>query len=201
MPTASSPPSVTQGCQGLSTSAAADSGSSFRPQPSNLPPAEQFSNGLAEVFSDLADLFGNPRSVGAIYGLLFSSEDPLTMDLIATRLGLSMGSVSQGLRTLEDFGAIERHGQNGERTARTYRAKHMLKPLIAGFVGQRLVPRLEASSNRLMGLEALLNTPSLQSPTQVSSLAFRRSRLERVVQWHDKARTFLPLARKILGAG
>jgi DNA-binding transcriptional regulator GbsR (MarR family) len=117
------------------------------------------------------------------------------MDLIATRLGLSMGSVSQGLRTLEEFGAIERHGQNGERTARTYRAKHMLKPLIAGFVGQRLVPRLDATSQRLMDLEALLE----QMPQdQAQEAAWR---LERVVQWHDKARTFLPLARKILGAG
>ncbi len=167
------------------------------PQPpaASPAPAEQFSDGLAEVFSDLADLFGNPRSVGAIYGLLFASAEPLTMDAIATRLGLSMGSVSQGLRTLEDFGAIERHGQNGDRTARTYRAKHMLKPLIAGFVGQRLVPRLEATNQRLMGLEALLE----QMPQdQAREAAWR---LERVVQWHDKARTFLPLARKILGAG
>jgi DNA-binding transcriptional regulator GbsR (MarR family) len=182
MPTASSSPSVTQV-------------SGLIPQPSNLPPAEQFSDGLAEIFSDLADLFGNPRSVGAIYGLLFASAEPLTMDLIATRLDLSMGSVSQGLRTLEDFGAIERHGQNGERTARTYRAKHMLKPLIAGFVGQRVVPRLDATSQRLMSLEALLE----QMPQdQAQEAAWR---LERVVQWHDKARTFLPLARKILGAG
>jgi HTH-type transcriptional regulator, glycine betaine synthesis regulator len=195
MPTASSSPSVTQVCHGLSPSAAADSGSGLIPQPSNLPPAEQFSDGLAEIFSDLADLFGNPRSVGAIYGLLFASAEPLTMDLIATRLGLSMGSVSQGLRNLEDFGAIERHGQNGERTARTYRAKHMLKPLIAGFVGQRVVPRLDATNQRLMDLEALLE----QMPQdQAQEAAWR---LERVVQWHDKARTFLPLARKILGAG
>ena len=163
--------------------------------PSAQAPQVQFTDGLAEVFSDLADLFGNPRSVGAIYGLLFASAEPLNMDLIATRLGLSMGSVSQGLRTLEEFGAIERHGQNGDRTARTYRAKHMLKPLIAGFVGQRLVPRLDATSQRLMDLEALLE----QMPQdQAQEAAWR---LERVVQWHDKARTFLPLARKILGAG
>jgi DNA-binding transcriptional regulator GbsR (MarR family) len=117
------------------------------------------------------------------------------MDLIATRLGLSMGSVSQGLRTLEEFGAIERHGQNGERTARYYSAKHMLKPLIAGFVRQRLQPRLDATNQRLMDLEALLE----QMPQdQAQEAAWR---LERVVQWHDKARTFLPLARKILGAG
>lgn len=159
-----------------------------------LPPSAQFTDGLVDVFSDLADLLGNPRSVGAIYGYLFSSEESLTMDAIATRLGLSMGSVSQGLRTLEDFGAIERQVKNGERTAR-YRAKHQLKPLIAGFIRQRLEPRLVSSSNRLMALETLLE----QMPdTQAKEAAWR---LERVMQWHDKARTFLPLARKILGAG
>ncbi len=158
------------------------------------PPAEQFTDGLVEVFSDLADLFGNPRSVGAIYGLLFSSVETLTMDDIATRLDISKGSVSQGLRVLEDFGAIERQVQDGERTAR-YRAKHMLKPLIAGFVRQRLVPRLEASSARLLSLEALLE----EMPSADSKEAAWR--LERVTQWHDKARTFLPLARKILGGG
>ena len=163
--------------------------------PSAQAPEVQFTDGLAEIFSDLADLFGNPRSVGAIYGLLFASAEPLTMDLIATRLGLSMGSVSQGLRTLEEFGAIERHGQNGERTARYYSAKHMLKPLIAGFVRQRLQPRLDATNQRLMDLEALLEQ---MPPDQAQEAAWR---LERVVQWHDKARTFLPLARKILGAG
>ncbi len=163
-------------------------------------PTAQFTDGLVEVFSDLADLFGNPRSVGAIYGLLFSSVDTLTMDDIAVRLDISKGSASQGLRTLEEFGAIERQIPDGERTAR-YRAKDMLKPLIAGFVRQRLEPRLMASSNRLLGLQALLESPSHQSTTQASSMFFQRSRLQRVMQWHDKARTFLPLARKILGGG
>jgi DNA-binding transcriptional regulator GbsR (MarR family) len=157
-------------------------------------PTAQFTDGLVDVFSDLADLFGNPRSVGAIYGLLFSSADTLTMDEIAQRLDVSKGSVSQGLRTLEEFGAIERHVQDGERTAR-YSAKHQLKPLLAGFVRQRLLPRLEASSTRLLGLESLLQ----EMPSEQAREAAWR--LERVTQWHDKARTFLPLARKILGAG
>jgi len=157
-------------------------------------PAAQFTDGLVDVFSDLADLFGNPRSVGAIYGLLFSSVETLTMDDIVERLDISKGSVSQGLRTLEDYGAIERHVQDGERTAR-YSAKHQLKPLIAGFVRQRLLPRLEASSARLEILQTVLDT---MPAAQAKEAAWR---LERVTQWHDKARTFLPLARKILGGG
>ena len=33
----------------------------------------QFESGMVSVFAELADLFGNPRSHGQIYGLLFSS--------------------------------------------------------------------------------------------------------------------------------
>jgi hypothetical protein len=44
-----------------------------------------------------------------------------------------------------------------------------------------------------MDLEALLE----QMPQDQGQEAAWR--LERVVQWHDKARTFLPLTRKILG--
>ena len=33
---------------------------------------EQFVRTLVEVFSELADLFGNPRSHGQIYGILFA---------------------------------------------------------------------------------------------------------------------------------
>ena len=93
------------------------------------------------IFSELADLFGNPRSHGAIYGVLFSSERPLSMDEIVTRLGISKGSASQGLRQLEELGAILRAREDGERT-HTYEARIELKPLIAGFLRRRLTLRL-----------------------------------------------------------
>ena len=35
---------------------------------------------LVVVFSNLAELFGNPRSLGEIYGVLFASEHPLSME-------------------------------------------------------------------------------------------------------------------------
>lgn len=145
------------------------------------------------IFSDLADLFGNPRSHGAIYGLLFSSEKPLSMDDIVLRLDISKGSASQGLRQLEELGAILRAKENGERS-HTYVARIELKPLIAGFLHKRLTPRLASSAQRLQELEKLL--PEL--PASLRPVA--RLRLKRVTKWHRRARTFLPLAQRLLQA-
>ncbi|HEY5741160.1 MAG TPA: hypothetical protein VIS99_01360 [Terrimicrobiaceae bacterium] len=148
---------------------------------------------FVSICSDLADLFGNPRSHGAIYGLLFSSERPLSMEEIVSRLGISKGSASQGLRQLEELGAILRARKSGERS-HTYIAMIELKPLLAGFLHKRLTPRLAASAERLQQLEKVVPMlpPSLR-PTA-------RLRLRRITKWHKRAHTFLPLAQKLLQA-
>ncbi len=152
---------------------------------------ERFEDVLVEVFSELADLFGNPRSHGQIYGLLFSSPEPLTMDAISDRLGISKGSTSQGLRALETLGAIERN--NSRRTA-TYSARLELKLLISGFVRQRLLPRLDASQVRLADLAPIITDLPRSHQSEY------RLRLDRVTKWHRRARQFLPLAQKFLKA-
>ena len=160
------------------------------------PPADtvvrqKFEQGLISVFSELADLFGNPRSHGQVYGILFSSPVPLTMEEITKRIGISMGSVSIGLRALEELGAVERHA-NGKFGV--YTAKLELKTLISGFVRQRLVPRLEKSHGTLKELAGLIG----QMPAGEAGEA--EFRLHRVTQWHTRAKQFLPLAEKLLGA-
>ncbi len=149
-----------------------------------------FQNALVEVFSELADLFGNPRSHGQIYGLLFCSSEPLTMDEIARLLGISIGSASQGLRVLEEIGAVERDSTH--RLA-TFTAKAELKNLISGFVRRRLVPRLEANLSRLHKLQAEMDA------IPGADVGQYRWRLERVTKWHRRALEFLPIARKLIG--
>ncbi|MCS7008362.1 MAG: hypothetical protein NZL93_00305, partial [Chthoniobacterales bacterium] len=104
---------------------------------------------LPEVFADLADVFGNPPSHGLVFGLLFASSEALAQEQIAERLGLSMGAVSMALRALEGFGAVERLSNNGSRAHATYTANRNLRPLVVGFVHNRLRPKLEASLEKL----------------------------------------------------
>ena len=149
---------------------------------------------LVTIFSDLAELFGNPRSHGAMYGLLFASEIPLSMDDIIRRLGISKGSASQGLRHLEEFGAVTREKENGTRT-HLYAARLELRPLIAGFLSKRLLPGLTGGAERLKKLRDLV--PDLPPAAQRTASL----RLERIEKWHTRAVTFLPLAKKFLQTG
>ena len=174
---------------------------------SSLP--DSYESGLVEIFADLAELFGNPKSYGQIYGLLFANEQPLSMEEIAQRLDISQGSISQGLRQLEAFGAVVKERNNGSRQA-LYTAKLEMKLLISGFLKERVIPRLESTEARVKALRASLPTSSglpgavsasLRLRSQPSSLASLRFRLDRVAKWHRSARTLLPIARKILGGG
>jgi len=162
--------------------------------PASMLPAN-YESGLVEVFADLAELFGNPKSYGQIYGLLFASEEPISMEEIAQRLDISQGSTSQGLRQLEAFGAVIKERNNGSRQA-LYTAKLEMKLLISGFLKERVIPRLESTESRVKALRAALNA----HPSSLNSSA-ARFRLDRVAKWHRSARTILPIARKILGGG
>jgi DNA-binding transcriptional regulator GbsR (MarR family) len=147
---------------------------------------------MAAIFADLSELFGNPSSLGSIYGLLFASPHPLSMEEIVERLGVSNGTASQGLRKLVELQAVLPHKEEGERVTR-YTAKLELRPFVLIFLKEQLVPRLEQSSSRLACLEGELSRLSGGNRTVL------KARLGRASKWHRRAKTFLPIIRRFLG--
>lgn len=147
---------------------------------------------MAGIFADLADLLGNPSSLGSIYGLLFASTAPLSMEEIVQRLGISTGTASQGLRRLVELDAVTPTKADGERVTR-YTAKLELRPFVSAFLNQQLLPRLGKSSARLAHLESALGG---LNPSDRETLRFR---IGRASKWHSRAKTFLPIIRKLMG--
>jgi HTH-type transcriptional regulator, glycine betaine synthesis regulator len=147
---------------------------------------------MSEVFADLADLFGNPASIGAIYGLLFASPEPLSMEEIVEKIGISTGTASQGLRRLVELEAIVPQKSDGERVTR-FEAKLELRPFVGMFLEQQLLPRLKRSSERIEAIEK--NLSSLQPSTR----EVLNMRLGRASKWHHRAKTLIPLLRRFLG--
>ena len=148
------------------------------------------------VFADLVTLLGLPKSMGEIYGLIFSSPEPLAFVDIEQKLRLSKGSVSQGLRSLRELGAIHGVGGDGERRER-WVATVELRKLIGTILRDRLVPYLERQDQRLAHADQLLGegTPAGLSPAQARTL---RGRLSKLQTWQSRARTVLPLVGKML---
>src|SRR3954452_18920276 len=72
----------------------------------SLSPLNALESEVIDLFVQLSRLVGQPRSLAEIYGLLFISSRPLTMDDIIARLRLSKGSASRGLKFENRLGAI-----------------------------------------------------------------------------------------------
>jgi len=89
------------------------------PRPAAPSPTEDaFQQAIVELFGPAADVLGIPRSIAAIYAVIFASPRPLCFADVENRLGLSKGSVSQGLRVLRNVGAIQIAGATEQSAKR-----------------------------------------------------------------------------------
>ncbi len=167
------------------------------------PPPDDTRNGLdplerqvVGIFVDGVRVLGLPRSIGEIYGLLFVSKSPLSLDDLVLRLNISKGSASQGLRMLKSLGAVrEADGNNGGTERRTYYEPAVeLKRLVGGFIREQVRPHLESGK---LKIKRLAETASMvEDPAQRKFLCERVDRLD---QWMRSSGRVLPLLQKILG--
>src|SRR5882672_1181916 len=103
---------------------------------------------VIHLFVQFARALGQPRSVAEIYGLLFASEKPLAMDTLIERLNLSKGSASQGLKYLQDLGAVRTVYVAGDRRTH-YEAVAELRNLAGRFLRKEILTHFEDSESRL----------------------------------------------------
>ena len=64
---------------------------------------EQFIQSIAKNMN----LYGITPSIGRLYGALYFSEDPMTLDDMREALGMSKTSMSTGVRSLQDMKMVE----------------------------------------------------------------------------------------------
>lgn len=148
---------------------------------------------MIDSFVRAAALIGLPRSIGEIYGCLYCSPEPLDFDQIQQRLGISRGSVSGGLKTLRQLGAVKLHYVPGSRKD-YYLPELSMERLVRGFVKDQFTPHLESSAQRLDHVEDQL----ADEPDSVRR-EHARQRLNTLRIWRRRAEKLLPLALAVLG--
>lgn len=144
---------------------------------------------VREFFVDGVRVLGLPKSVGEIYGTLFISRVPLSLDDLVERLGISKGSGSQGLKMLRTLGAVrEVSGIEGRKVY--YEADVELKSLVGGFIREQIRPHLSSAKVKI-GLMEACNTGDDE---------FYDERIEKLEKWRKRAGILLPVLQKILGS-
>lgn len=146
---------------------------------------------VIELFVRLSQVIGLQRSVGEIYGLLYASERPLTMDELTKRLRISKGSASQGLKLLRSFGAIRTEYVHGDRRDH-YVAEVEVRHLLGGFLRERMQPHLTWGTARLNEIDRLVAA----LPGDDHNLL--KERLVRLKRWRTRGQRLLPVILKLL---
>ena len=138
-----------------------------------------------EMFINFLRIIGLSKSVGEIYGLLFVSPRPLAMDEIMSRLDISLGAASQGLKLLRSFGAVRVVYERGNRRDH-YVADLELSRFATAFIKDELQPRMDTAAERIRRMEAALSElpPKERRAT--------RERIERLNHWLNKGQKILP---------
>jgi len=150
---------------------------------------------VVDVFVDGVRVLGLPRSIGEIYGLLFVSQAPLSLDDLVCRLNISKGSASQGLRMLKSLGAVSEANGNGNAERRTYYEPAVeLKRLVGGFIREQIRPHLESGKNKIGRL-----VETAREVTDAEQRKFLSERVNRLERWMRSGSRVLPILQRILG--
>jgi DNA-binding transcriptional regulator GbsR (MarR family) len=76
---------------------------------------EELKDAFVETAGQMATSLGLSRGVGQLYGLLFVSKEPFSLDEMAEKLKISKGNVSVNIRELERWGAAKKIWTKGSR--------------------------------------------------------------------------------------
>jgi DNA-binding transcriptional regulator GbsR (MarR family) len=144
----------------------------FRPGPADDPVAT-FIEGMGRI----ADFWGVGRVMGQIWGVLYLSPTPLTMDDLVGSVGVTKGHVSTNLRALERLHLVERRQPRGERKER-YTAETDFWRFVQSIMREREKKELEHAIGSVeRSLDALDRRRSRLKPDEYR---FLRDRLRNI---------------------
>ena len=129
-----------------------------------------------DYFVSFVQMFGLPKSIGQIYGLLFVSPEALPMDSI-----------------LKDLGAVTSHSLEGDRREH-YRADLQVSRITNHFFENRLEPRLQNGKSRLSLMMDLID----ESLDGFDDSAEVRTRVAALQKWHKRGGSIIPMIVKWL---
>lgn len=147
-----------------------------------------------DLFIHLANVIGIPRSVGEIYGFVFSSAAPVAFEEVVSGLRISNGSASRGLRILRAIGAVNTTYIAGDRRD-FYLAETDLRKLGGGVFKVLIEDRLLNGETRLSRLADRISSLENTAP---SAHEFLKDRVDRLRFWHGRAKAAVPTVLGIL---
>ncbi len=150
---------------------------------------------MVEATGHLFQLLGLPRSTGQIYGLLYLSPTPQSLDDIVGKLTISKGSASTGTRHLLGWGALKQVWIQGERRD-YFEAVGELREVLSRAYREYVKAGFGTSGKKLARMLELLEEDTKSGALNEAEVKFCASRLKQLDRIHKTVKSVAPLAER-----
>ncbi len=164
---------------------------------SEIPIRSKARKDMIEACGRLCQLLGLPRSMGQIYGLLYLSPEPLSLDDVVRLLGISKGSASMGTRQLLAWGAVRQVWVPRDRKD-YFEAIADLGALLRGGYDNFVKPKLTSTGQRLTRMEELLEADRASGALNAAEHRLCQERIQNMTRMQKRMQQLAPLAEKLL---
>jgi len=151
---------------------------------------ESFSSEFIDIVGELSRQFALSRIAGQIYGLLFISPEPLSLDFMTRKLRVSKGSVSMNIRELEKWGAVRKVWVKGSRKD-YYKANLDTLNVMFNRLKIGLQFRLDEFIGRINELEDRIGAGREEDAQGKKRIEVCRERITKIKDMYKKFRDFL----------
>jgi len=150
------------------------------------PAPQEIREGLMEAMGRITSFWGFSKIMGQLYGLLYLSPKPLTLDEMSESLSISKGNVSINIRALERWNMVKTVWVKGDRKD-YYEAEPDFWKIVKGVLREREKKEFDLALDSVSKL--LHKSEAAQKHSKNAETAFaieRLKRLEDFIQTMDK---------------
>jgi DNA-binding transcriptional regulator GbsR (MarR family) len=133
---------------------------------------------LIAGLSRISQFWGFPRAMGAIYGALYLSPEPLSLDELVSQVNLTKGAISTNVRALDRLGMVHRELRVGERKD-YYRAETDFWKIIKSILQERERSEFDRAL-RSVGESVEMTQQAVEEGADAELAGFYRERLQRM---------------------
>lgn len=152
---------------------------------------EHFIQGMSRI----SQFWGFSRAMGAIYGAIYLSPEPLSLDQLVEQAGISKGAVSTNVRHLERLGMVHRHIQVGSRKD-YYTAETDFWKIVKGILQQREKSEFDLALQTVGESLAMVEGPEVTGD-DTGMAAFYAERMQRMQQFFQALDSLVSAALRL----
>ncbi len=155
---------------------------------------DKFTEGIGK----LAESFGLNKFMAQLYGVLYLSNKPLSLDELVERLKASKGNISLNIRELENWGAVKNVWVKGSRKD-YYEADPDIRKVFMNKFKSSLGKRISQVSGMIEEFEAIVGSAGNEFTEEEKRIVKSyRERLKKIEGMKKLASKALVMAEKFL---